>query len=193
MEALIGFIGSLIKIGILASIYSFFIVLIFKTIGKRKPNSWFYRVANKKSRLWLVSGLTISIGLFIYLFTYWGFHGFGDGPRIPIGYGVIVDNTNWNEYGYIRDLKTSDSINIEMTKFKVKDGKLIGNLDSWFYEYKNSYFVYDLKHKRMFEFKSQKDYELFASKHNLPLANDLRSFRENYWAYWGGWRLLLLP
>lgn len=193
MEFLIGFIGSLIKIGILASIYALFIVLVFKAISKKIPNSQFRKILEKKSQLWLVSGLIISLLLFIYLFTYSGNHGFGDGPRIPIGHGVIMDNTNWDQYGYIRELQTSDSMNVETTTFKVKNNILCGNLDSGFYDYKNLYFVYDLQNKSLLEFKSQKDYEYFATKHNLPLPNEFKSFRENYWDYWGGWRLILLP
>ena len=141
MEVLIGFIGSLIKIGILSSIYALLTLWTFKLIGKFRPNSWFERVSTNKRRLWSISGLIFSLGLLFYLFSYWGFHGFGDGPRIPIGHGLIVDNTNWTEYGYVEEIKTTDTIVVEMTKFTVVDNKLIGNLDSWFYDYKNSYFI----------------------------------------------------
>ena len=193
MEVIIGFIGSLIVIGILSSIYSLLTLVFFRLIGKLYPNSWFDRVSIKKIRLWFISGLVFGVGLFCYLFTYWGFHGFGDGPRIPIGHGVIVDNTNWDEYGYIHVAETSDSMKIEMTKFKVVNDKLIGNLESGFYDYKNSFFIYDLDDKVLTEFKTTKDYEDFAIKDNLPLTHEFRTFRENYMDYWGGWRAWLLP
>jgi hypothetical protein len=193
MEVIIGFIGSLIKIGILSSTYALLTLWIFRLIGKLKPNSWFDKVSIKKLRLWFISGLVFSIGLFFYLFTYWGFHGFGDGPRIPIGHGIIVDNTNWDEYGYIEEIQTSDNKKIEMTKFKVSGDKLIGNLNSWFYDYKNSFFVFDLDDKVLTEFKTVKDYEDFALKNNLSLTHELKSFRENYLDYWAGWRMWFLP
>jgi energy-coupling factor transporter transmembrane protein EcfT len=193
MEVIIGFIASLIKIGILSSIYGLMTFWVFKLIGNLRPNSWFDRVSAKKLRLWFISGLVFSCGLFFYLFTYWGFHGFGDGPRIPIGHGVIVDNTNWDEYGYIHVTETIDSMKIEMTKFKVVNDKLIGNLQSGFYDYKNSYFMYDLDKKELTEFKSLKDYEDFAQKNKLPLSNELKTFRQNYSDYWSGWRFWLLP
>jgi hypothetical protein len=193
MEVIIGFIGALIKIGILSSIYALLPLGTFRLIGKLRPNSWFERVSIKKLRLWFISALVFAIGLFCYLFTYWGFPGFGDGPRIPIGHGIIVDNTNWDDYGYIEEVETSDSKKIEMTKFKVSGDKLVGNLQSGFYDYKNSFFVYNLDEKILTEFKTIKDYEDFALKNNLPLTNELRTFRENYIDYWGGWRAWFLP
>ena len=193
MEVIIGFIGSLIKIAILSSIYALLTICTFKLIGKYRPNSWFDRASTKKLHLWFLSGLVFSVGLLCYLFTYWGFHGFGDGPRIPIGHGVIVDNTNWDEYGYIRVVETSDSKKVEMTKFKVVNDKLIGNLKSGFYDYNNSIFFYYLEDKELTEYKTIADYEDFAIKNNLPLTNELKTFRENYWEYWGGWRAWFLP
>ncbi|TCD04590.1 hypothetical protein EZ449_16705 [Pedobacter frigidisoli] len=193
MEVIIGFIGSLIKISILSSIYALLTLSSFRLITKFKPNSWFDRASTKKIRLWLISSSVFSAGLLCYLFTHWGFHGFGDGPRIPIGHGVVVDNTNWEEYGYMNVAETSDSMKIEMTKFKVVNDKIIGNLESGFYDYKNSFFIYDLDEKVFTEFKTTKDYVEFATKNNLPLINELRTFRENYFDYWGGWRAWFLP
>lgn len=193
MEVTIDFIVTLFKIAVLSSIYAFLIFWIFKFIRKTKPNSWFDKVSSRKLRFWITSGSCISVGLLLFLFTYWGFHGLGDGPRIPIGHGVIVDNTNWDEYGYIHAAQTFDGMKIEMTKFKVVNDKLIGNLESGFYDYKNSFFIFDLKHKLLTEFKTQKDFEEYAMKNKLPLSNELRTFKQNYSAYWGGWRFWLLP
>jgi hypothetical protein len=71
--------------------------------------------------------------------------------------------------------------------------KLIGNLESRFYDYKHSLFVYDLKEKVFTAFKTTREYEDFAKKNNLPLTDKLRSFSENYLDYWGGWRAWFLP
>lgn len=193
MEVIIDFIGTLIKIVVLSSIYSFVVLGFFILIGRLKPNSWFSRVATKKTRLLAISGLFFSVGLLCFLFTYWGFRGFGDGPRIPIGHGLIVDNTNWTEYGYIEDIKTTDNIEVEMTKFTVLNDKLIGNLDSWFYSYKNSFFIYDMVTKEMLEFNTQAELNQYLKTAQLGTVEQLQTFRENYWNYWGGLRFWLLP
>jgi hypothetical protein len=193
MEVLFHFIFELIKISILGCIYATLTLLTFKLIGRYKPDSWFARVSKKKLRLWFLSGLILSVGLFFYMFTYYGDHGLGDGPKIPIGHGIVVDNTNWNEYGYIKGIKTSDKIDIEMTKFIVVDNKLIGNLDSWFYDFQNSYFIYDLKTKEMNEFKTKAEFDTFTKENKLPTSDGLLTFEDNYRKHWGGWRFWLLP
>ena len=190
---MIGFIASLIKIVILSSIYALVILLIFRLISKLKPYSWFDKVSYRRLRFWIITVFCFSVGLLFFLFTYWGFHGFGDGPRIPIGDSVIVDNTNWDEYGYIDFAETKDSMKIEMTKFKVVNHKLIGNLKSSFYDYKNAFFICDLKTKKLTEFNMQTDYEDYAGKHQLPFSKELKTFEENYSDYWDGWRFWLLP
>lgn len=193
MEVLFHFIFELIKTSILGCIYATLTLLTFKLIGRYKPDSWFARVSKKKLRLWFLSGLILSVGLFFYMFTYYGDHGLGDGPKIPIGHGIVVDNTNWNEYGYIKGIKTSDKIDIEMTKFIVVDNKLIGNLDSWFYDFQNSYFIYDLKTKEMNEFKTKAEFDTFTKENKLPTTDGLLTFEDNYRKHWGGWRFWLLP
>ena len=193
MEVMVHFIFEIIKICILSCFYATITLLTFLWLGKMKPNSWFKRVAEKKKKFWFLSGLFISIGLFIFMFTYWGFHGLGDGPRVPIGHGLIVDNTDWTEYGYVNEIQTNDSISVEMTKFKVTNDKLLGNLDSRFYTYKNSYFIYDMNTKYLQEFQTKKDYEDFALKNDLPLENEFMTFEQNYQKRWGGWWFWLLP
>tara|TARA_B100000780_G_C20938749_1_gene374361 strand:- start:122 stop:703 length:582 start_codon:yes stop_codon:yes gene_type:complete len=193
MEVLFHFIFELIKISILGSIYATLSLMIFLVIGKRKHESWFAKVSKKKLRLWFLSGLFISIGLFAFMFTYWGDHGLGDGPKIPIGNGIIVDNTNWTEYGYIKDLKTNDNIDIEMTQFKVIDDKLIGNLDSWFYDFENSFFAYDMDSEKLIEFKTKNEFDDYLIKNELGTSSDLLTFSENYSNHWSGWRFWLLP
>lgn len=193
MEVLFHFIFEIIKISIQASIYATLIFFIIKFISKYKPNSWFERVYKNKIKLWFLSGLTISLTLFVFMFSYWGNHGLGDSPRIPIGGGLVVDNTNWTEYSYIEGLKTVDNIDVEMTKFKVVDNKLIGNLDSWFYEFENSYFIYDLNQYEMKEFRNKNKLNDYLVANNLPLSEKLMTFEENYRNYWSGWRFWLLP
>ena len=193
MEFFIHFIFVLLKISVLANMYVRVIIFLVRFIGNKKPNrlsNWFMR--NKKKARSLSIGF-IWLGLFFYMFTYWGNHGFGDGARIPIDYGLVVENINWNKYGRLRQIKTNDNTEIELTKFKIQNDILIGNLDSWFYSYKNSYFVYDMKNKKMTEFKNRFEYRDFASKNKLPSLDKLKTFRENYNKRWLGWRFWLLP
>ena len=192
MEVLFHFIFQLIKIAILASIYSFVLLGILLIIGKFKPNEFFKRVKTEKKKYWFVYGFLISIGLFIFSFTYWGNHGLGDGPKIPIGHWETIENTNWTEYGYL-DVQTNDGIDIETTKFKVENDILCGNLDSSFYDFRNSYFVMDLKTDVVTEFNTENDFNNYAESKNLPKSNELLNFEQNYKNRWGGIRFLLLP
>lgn len=193
MEVLFHFIFQLIKIGILASVYSFILIGILLIVGKFKPNEFLKRVKSEKKKYWFSFGFLISIGLFIFSFTYWGNHGLGDGPKIPIGHWVTIENTNWTEYGYLKGQKTKDGIDIETTQFKVANDKLCGNLKSWFYEFENSYFVLDLKTDKITEFKTESAFNEYAENNKLPKSNELLSFEQNYRNHWSGIRFLLLP
>ena len=193
MEVLFHFIFQLIKIGILASVYSFILIGILIIIGKFKPTEFINRVKSEKKKYWFSFGFLISIGLFIFSFTYWGNHGLGDGPMIPIGHWETIENTNWTEYGYLKGQKTIDGIDIETTQFKVTNDKLCGNLKSWFYDFENTYFVLDLKTDEMTEFKTESEFNEYAENNKLPKSNELLSFEENYRNHWSGIRFLLLP
>ncbi|AUC15884.1 hypothetical protein BTO06_12300 [Tenacibaculum sp. SZ-18] len=193
MEVLFHFIFQLIKIGILASVYSFILIGILLIVGKFKPNDYLKRVKSEKKKYWFSFGFLISIGLFIFSFTYWGNHGLGDGPMIPIGHWETIENTNWNEYGYLKGQKTSDGYDIETTRFKVVNDKLCGNLESWFYQFQNSYFVLNLKTDKIVEFKTESEFNEYAENNKLPKSNELLSFEENYRNRWGGIRFFLLP
>lgn len=80
MEVLFHFIFQLIKIGILASIYASILIGIILIVGKFKKTEYLERVKLEKGKSWFSFGFLISIGLFIFSFTYWGGnHGLGDG------------------------------------------------------------------------------------------------------------------
>ena len=193
MEVLFHFVFQLIKIGILASIYASILIGILLIIGKFKKTEYLERIKSEKIKSWFSFGFLISIGLFIFSFTYWGNHGLGDGPMIPIGHWETIENTNWTEYGYLQGQKTSDENEIETTKFKVRNHKLCGNLKSSFYNYQNLYFVLDLKTDKMSEFKTKSEFNEYAQNNNLPKASELLSFEKNYRNRWGGIRFMLLP
>ena len=185
MEVLIHFVFQLFKIGILAFLYSFLwrkfliIITLFKPNWKVKEQMSYYP--------------TIYVSLLIFSFTYFGNHGLGDGPKIPIGYWETVENVNWEDYGYLEKVKSSDGKKIEFEKFLVKNNKLCGKYGGFFYNYKHSYFVYDLCTKKLMEFETKLVYNKHADKNDLPKSNELLSFYKNYNNYWGGIRFLIYP
>lgn len=194
MEVLVHFVFELIKISVLGCIYASLTLVIFILIGRKYPESWFSKVARKKLRLWFLSGLTITIGLFFYMFSYWGNHGLGDGPQIPIGNGEIISNTDWVDNCYLLDGNDGHGNGVDIAKFLVSDNKLCAKFDGeTFYDYKNEYFILDLGTKKMREFETEMEYNQFAKTNNLPLSTQLQSFRDNYSDHWHGWRFFLLP
>jgi len=184
MEVLFHLVFIIIKVAILSCLYGLLFLLIIRLIKKRLNLS--------SIKTWMILSASSFVLLFVFMNTYWGNHGLGDGPKIPIGNGIIVDNINWTEYGYIKGLKTNDNIDIEMTQFKVIDDKLIGNLNSSFYDFENSFFVYDLDTKKLIEFKTKNEFDDYLVKNELGTSSDLLTFRENYNNHWNGWRFWLL-
>ena len=193
MEALFHLGFELIKIGILASIYSWILLGIFRQINRSNPKSWFQKSTVNGKRFWVKSTRIIYLLLFIWMYTYWGNHGFGDSARIPIGNGKVIKNINWSEYGYIENIRTSDNDKIETTKFRITNKKLIGNLDSWFYSYTNQYFLYEIRKNELVEFGRKLDFDKYAESNDLPTSSELLTFEQNYSKYWSGWRFWLLP
>ncbi|WP_196886488.1 hypothetical protein [Aureivirga sp. CE67] len=193
MEVLFHFIFQLFKISIQASIYAYLLILIIVFIGKFKNNQKIQKLKKNKKKYWFVFGFIISQCLLLFSFTYWGNHGLGDGPIIPIGHWKKIENTNWEDVGYLNNIRSSDNHDIHTTRFLVQNGKLCGNLEDWFYKYKNKYFILDLSSSEMLEFKSENDYNKYAMKNNLPKSENLLSFSKNYRNYWGGFRFWLLP
>ena len=189
MESLGHFIFELIKITILGFIYSTILFFIYKNISEKKKPEWCKKLFKSKKILWLY----ISVFLLFYMFTPYGNHGLGDSARIPISFTKEISNVNWTEYGNLNGVKSSEKNDIYMTQFKIVDNKLCGNMNSDFYDYQNSHFIYDIDSEKLQEFRTEKEYNEFATHKNLPKANELISFQENYSKYWSDWRFFLLP
>ncbi|WP_339839858.1 hypothetical protein [uncultured Flavobacterium sp.] len=189
MESLGHFIFELLKIAVLAYIYSSILYFIYNHIPKNKKPVWVEKWLKSKKILWL----SISILLLLYMFTPFGNHGLGDSARIPISFTKEISNINWTKYGKLNGIKTSDENEIELTHFKIKNNTLCGNLSSNFYDFENNYFIYDIDSDKITEFENENDYNNFAQKNKLPKSSELKSFEENYRDYWSGWRLFLLP
>lgn len=193
MEVLFHFIFQLVKIVVLASLYSLILIGILAFVGAFKQTEFLKRVKKESMKFWFLYGLLISSGLFVYSFTYWGNHGLGDEPKIPIGNWETIENVNWTEFGCLNGQKTSDGKDIETTRFKVKNNKLCGNLKSSFHDFEHSFFVLDLKTDELIEFKTESEYNIYAVRNRLPESNELLSFEQNYKNHWSGIRFWLLP
>jgi hypothetical protein len=127
------------------------------------------------------------------MFTPWGNHGFGDSARIPVGNFNAITNVNWTRYSYLKGVETTDGMPVVTTLFTVAGHKVLGNLNSDFYSFKNNYFVYDLSSGKLREFASEDAFNIYSSQNQLPQSGSLKTFSQNYKNYWHGWRLWLLP
>jgi hypothetical protein len=191
MEVLFHLIFQLIKIAILASIYSFLLIQILMVMKKIKPTKYLERVKNEKKKYWFVYGFLLSIGLFVYSFTYWGNHGLGDSARIPIGNFKEVGETNGiSAYIEPKNYPYGAMIVHSFVKF---DNYLIGKTDVSPVDRPKPYFSWDLTKDEILYYNSENEYNLFAEKNNLPKSSNFNTFRENYREYWGGLRFWLLP
>jgi hypothetical protein len=191
MEAIFHLIFQLIKIAILASIYSFLLITIHMIIRTFKSTEYLERVKNEKKKYWFVYGLLISIGLFVYSFTYWGNHGLGDSARIPIGNFKEVGETNGIS-AYIEPENYPYGA-MRVHSFVKSDNYLIGKTDVSPVDRPKPYFSWNLRKDEIEYFNSENEYNLFAEKNNLPKSSNFKTFRENYREYWGSLRFWLLP
>jgi len=187
MEFLFGFIFEIIKIGFLASVYSFIILFIFRKIGKTKLNNWLNKRLKNSIIFWFINGALISISLFIWTFTYWGEHGFGDYSRIPIGNAKQIEQIDgyWTYItpkGHKFEVFTiySYAINGKYCTGKTKQNS-------------NRYYIWNLKTNEVQTVNSKNEYEKLSKNLNLPKENEFLDFWNGYKKYWHGWRFFLLP
>lgn len=192
MEVLFHFIFELVKIAILSSVYATFTVLLFITIAKYKPNTWFEKVANKKIGLWFISGLIISLALLRFLFSYWGDHGLGDSARIPVGHGKAVNQINGN-MTYI----TANGYEMEtlvIYKFATTDNFLFAEISSDRPgAVGKEIAIWDLKTNEVEFLNHSSDIESFKNQNKIKDQLVFQDFQYQYHNYWSGWRFWLLP
>jgi hypothetical protein len=186
MEVLFHFIFELIKISILGCIYATLTLLTFKIIGHYKPDSWFDRVSKKKLRLWFLSGLVISVGLFFFMFTYFGDHGLGDSAKVPVGHFKVVNQINGTD-AYLENSK-GDQLGIK--KFTFDNENLYAETQG---EFNGDYVIWNLRTDSWTYYKTKDDYLSVAKQKNYPTPESFKDFFEHYKQHWNGWRFFLLP
>lgn len=189
MEVLFHFIFELIKISILGTIYATLTYLTILIIGKFKPESWFGQVSNKKLKLWFLSGLIISVGLFVFMLTYWGDHGLGDSTRVPIGHFKAVKGINSNN-AYIEKEKYNQ---LEIKSFAYDNDNLYAETQRDFNGEKGDFVVWNLRTDEWTFYENKEEYLTVAENHNYPKPEEFQNFFEHYNRHWNGWRFWLLP
>jgi hypothetical protein len=189
MEVLFHFIFELIKISILASIYAAVTLLVFKTIGGYKPDSWFDRVTKKKIKFLLLSGFIISVGLFFYMFTYFGNHGLGDSARVPVGHFKVVRQIN----GVDSYIQNSNGEQLGIINFAFGNDRLYAETQRDSNAKKSDYVVWDLHNNRWTFYKTKADYLMAAQQNDYPNPDLFEEFETHYRRHWLGWRFWLLP
>lgn len=189
MEALFHFIFELIKISILASIYATLLLLIFKIIGYCNAGSWCDRITKKKLRFWLLSGFIVSIGLFIYMFTYFGDHGMGDTAKVPVGCFKEVRQIN----GVDSYIENSKGEQLGIVSFAFENNRLYAETQREYNAGKGDYVVWDLQNDQWIFFKTKADYLMVVEQNNYPLPDRFEEFENHYKRHWHGWRFWFLP
>jgi len=188
MEVSFHFIFELVKISILGSIYATLTLLAFKIIGRYKPDSWFDRVTKKKKRFWWLSGFVISVGLFFYMFTYFGNHELGDSARVPIGHFKVVRQIN----GVVSYIQNSNGDQLEISKFTFDKDNLYAETER-FDRKKGDYVIWNLRNDSWTFYQTKEDYLVYAERHHYPIPDNFEEFWEFYKKHWHGWRFWLLP
>ncbi|HCC50955.1 MAG TPA: hypothetical protein DEQ30_01975 [Porphyromonadaceae bacterium] len=189
MEVLFHFIFELIKISILASIYTTLLLLVLSVIGRLKPNSLCNSVKQNKTKFWLLGGFIISAGLLVYMFTYWGNHGMGDSAKVPVGHFKEVRQINGTD-SYIQN---SDGEQLGIENFVFGNSWLYAETQRKFNGGKGDYVVWDLQNDHWTFYKTKADYLMAAGQNNYPMPDRFEEFGDHYKRHWHGWRFWLLP
>ncbi len=176
MEVLFHFIFELVKISILSCIYATLTLVTFKIIGHYKPDSWFDRVLKKKLQLWFLTGFFISVGLFFFMFTYFGDHGLGDSARVPVGHFKVVQQINGSDT-YLQNSK-GDQLGI--TNFTFDSENLYAETQRDFNGEAVDYVIWDLKSDEWSYCKTKDDYIKFAKQNGYPLPDKFEDFWKFY-------------
>ncbi len=192
METLFHFVFELIKVSILGGFYSALVLGVFKLIAHYYPNSHFGKFVRNETKLWFRTSLLISLGLCIFMFTYWGDHGLGDSARIPIGFGrevnqIDASSTFIQPRGY--EFET-----LSINEFAVTKHYLITYVESEpVSNLQHQIAVWDLKTNQVHFFKNSETLESFSKANILNGQHESKDFRKHYNEFWDGWRFWLLP
>ncbi|WP_153796730.1 hypothetical protein [Foetidibacter luteolus] len=187
------------NIFLLSSIYATIVLVTLLILSKTTTWHWVKSIVNKKLRFWLFTHLVISVGLFIYSFSYWQNTGIGGHSQIPIGYGEYIQNEDF-EMTYFSP--SDNSALPTQTEFAIDNYKISGNIlcaeisDDHAEKEKYDFIVYNLENKTFTTFSDSQEYSNYAKNHSLPMADEFYDFRQHFHEYLKNrpeWRRWLLP
>lgn len=183
MFVLIHLLFTLFKIAIQASVYAVITLLLIYVLSKSIQSDILNKIMRRKFFAWWLTGSTFSIGLFFFSLSYWGYHGFGDSSRIPIGFGQDIKNVD----GFTFFNPTSSIGQESIQSFQIENNYLCARQKD------NTFFAYNIETKLLTRFNSKQDYNGYAAQNNLVHISEFKEFRYHYNNYWNGWRFIILP
>jgi len=186
--ALIHFIFELFKILIQSAIYSSIIFFGITGIVKPKPGSFLYFFRKEKMLTWVSGWGIIFLGLFFFMFSYYGDHGLADSARIPIGHHREIGQTD-----IMSHIEPKNKGIIYINEFIITDDYVYGTLEKQNLDLNHNYFVYDLKLNTVQLFDQIIPFNSFLTSKNVSQESPYQTFGEHYNQYWNGWRFWLLP
>jgi hypothetical protein len=189
MEYLFGFLFTLFKIAIQASLYATAARWLAQRADARQVNNALVRASRHGRQFWQRSFVVAYVALFLFSCTYWGDRGLGDSARIPLGHGEEMSEINGNETSFdgSKPFIVSDMAgDQQVDRFQIANEVLCAQAEQ------KRYFTYNLVTKEHHVFADSLEYSAYAVPRGLPPINEFQSFWKHYKRYWGGWRFWLL-
>jgi len=188
MEYLFGFVCTLIKIALQASVYAWVVYWLAHWADTRLAlDSALGRASRNRKKFWRRSFAAAYGALFLFSCTYWGDHGLGDHARLPIGHGEAIEELNGIETYF----EASPPLQVAtdqpfIDRFQVAGDVLCGQASD------KSFFTYNLATKEQQHFADSSEYDAYARPRGLAPIGEFQSFWKQYGRHWGGWRFWLL-
>ena len=190
MEALFHLLFEIVKISVLACIYSTIALILWRYVGRKKPGSWFDKISVRQGNFWFWAGFVISVGLFVFMFSYFGDHGLGDHSRVPIGHGKAIEQIN-GTYSYIQSEGPISALSID--SFIVTNDFVYGYVGELNENYEGRYFIYELARNQVEMFYEWNHFSAVLKEKGLGEDVEYKNFDYYYREYWSGFRFWFLP
>ena len=191
--ALLELVFVILKTGIYAFIYALLIFLILNVLHYFISKSWLEKILKQKTKFLSSLFVILFVFLFSFRFTYWQDTGLGDNNCIPVGYGQIIENEDF-ENTYFQPSENATSIVVN--KYSIVNTMLYAEINHDFSKSsKFDYFSFNLKNKVLKKFTREK-YIVFAKENNVPLPDTFISFVTHFETYLNNrpfWRKWLIP
>jgi hypothetical protein len=197
--AIIELLFLILKTIVLSTIYSSIILLTLILFFRIKDSSILLYILNQKLKFWLGTHFIISLGLFIFSFTYSQDTGLGDNSKIPIGFGQSIHNEDFQWTYFFPDLSKTEQNKdeLEILNFKIVSNKICAEVS-----HENTlspnfdFVVFDLPTQTLKTFRDEVEYNTYANTNNLPLKREFINFETQLKEYLENrpfWRTWLIP